>query len=82
MNELQDAIKRLDTWEKWQEEATYSERLVWEAARRVVNLYDAIDPKQLNDALKFAHVTDSDAEYLIVIAQQVQVTLGITEPVQ
>ena len=35
--ELQEAVRRLDNWEKWHEEATDSERLILEAARQVVN---------------------------------------------
>jgi hypothetical protein len=29
--------------------------------------------------LAFAHITDSDAEYLVYVAQQVSMALGITE---
>ncbi len=53
--------------------------VIFGAARRVANLHESIDPKRLNDGLKFAHITDSDAEYLVYVAQQVSAALGITE---
>ncbi len=63
--------KRPDLVQKWQDYV--------EAARKVANLHESIDLDRLEEGLRFAHITDSDAEYLVYVARQVQVALGITE---
>ena len=76
MSELQDA---LDRWDSERSEDVIRRirsdsddvELFVEAARLVANLHGAIVPHQLNDALKFAHITDSDGDYLIYVAQRV-----------
>jgi hypothetical protein len=48
---------------------------VMEAARTVADLHKKIDLDQLGDGLRFAHITDSDGDYLMYVAQQVAVAL-------
>ena len=72
MNELQEAID----WLKLIPDARAI--TAHRALARVANLGEKIDVEQLSDGLKFAHITDSDGEYLIYVAQQVQAALDIT----
>lgn len=69
----------LDRWLKGlidtNAEHEYEARLVMaivERSRLVANLHKTIDLERLSDGLKFAHITDSDGDYLIHVARQVQ----------
>ena len=79
MSELQDAF---DAWETRpirdgvDDEAL---EIIVEAARKYANLHESIDLDRLSDGLEFAHITDSDAEYLVYVAKQVQLALGVSE---
>ncbi len=48
------------------------------AARKYANLHESIDLDRLDDGLEFAHITDSDGDYLVYVAKQVQLALGVT----
>ena len=73
MSELQDAINRLDKWEKWQEEATNSEQLVLEAARRWVAVQEAIAEKGSHPSYHQSVMTRHQKEWPTLWA-----ALGIT----
>lgn len=47
--------------------------------RRRNGLMSAIERSRLSDALRFAHITDSDGDYLLLVAKQVYAALDITE---
>lgn len=49
------------------------------AARAQNALCKTIDSHRLSEGLKFAHITDSDGDYLRHVATQVQTALAITE---
>ena len=51
-------------------------------ANRLRKLTHAIEPDRLKDGLKFAHITDSDGDYLIHVAQQVAAVLTPPEEPQ
>ena len=73
---LKDALAEwdsLDMDELMEPEATFVS-----AARILVT----IDPLRLDEGLKFAHITDSDGDYLKYVATQVAAALGITEDIQ
>ena len=77
MSALQDAIKRWDSLDM--DEGMEPEATLIRAARAQEALHKAIDLTRLNDGVKFGHITDSDGDYLVYVAQQVQAALGITE---
>ena len=75
MSDLQDA---LDVFETQRGDKIYpGERLIVAAARRVANLDESIDLDRLEEGLRFAHITDSDGEYLIYVAQEIKDALEI-----
>ncbi len=47
------------------------------AARKYANLHGSIDLDRLEEGLRFAHITDSDGEYLIYVAHEVADALEI-----
>ena len=81
MSDLLDAA--LERWEGWELGDTLRDMgtmdTILEAARKYANLDESIDLDRLSDGLEFAHITDSDAEYLVYVARQVTAALGITE---
>lgn len=74
--ELENAIKQWDASDM--DELMEPEATLIKAARTQEALHKAIDPKRLNDALQFGHITDSDGDYLRHVAIQVATALGIT----
>ena len=86
MSELQDAIKRIERNFTGQDNAGVPRAaaagdviVLMKAVRKYANLHESIDLDRLSDGLKFAHITDSDGEYLIYVAEQVVAALGNSE---
>ena len=74
---LGDAIREWDSLDM--DEGMEPETTLVKAARRQEALHKAIDTKRLSNGLEFAHVTDSDAEYLVYVAQRVQAAIDPPE---
>ncbi len=73
---LQDDLDRLAAVDF---SAIFDITLIEEAARKYANLHESIDLDRLNDGLEFAHITDSDGDYLVYVATEVAEAFSVTE---
>ena len=77
-SELQDALNVFDHSDERMTARQWT--TILEAARKYANLQARLSgvflDARLNDAVKLAHITDSDGEYLVYVAKQVQAALG------
>ena len=71
-----ELTKALNAWDSMDMDEGVEPESTFVGAARILT---AIDPARLDDALKFAHITDSDGEYLRHVATQVQAALGTVE---
>ena len=76
MNDLTDALNVFATEPEYRRKA-YAP--IVDAARKYANLHESIDLDRLEEGLRFAHITDSDGEYLIHVAREVADALEIEE---
>ncbi len=75
-----ELLEAIDVFETQRGYKMYpGERLIVKAAKKYANLHKSIDLDRLEKGLRFAHITDSDGEYLIYVAQEVTDALEIGE---
>ncbi len=78
MHDLSDALRQWDSLDM--DELMEPEATLVKAARTQEVLYKSIDLHRLSDGLKFAHITDSDGDYLRHVAKQVAAALTPGDP--